>query len=185
MPHSESFYEEKATKSKQPPPPQRVLTPSCKRRDNHGVKIKTCKRAKRKHAPVPQDPSETTPRGEQHNKKIARGENQKEDQEAAATIEDKEAVCANVDEAATADIPRGLDAKAQKRKKEPKRKTRQQNKRHREEEQRKAQKENEKGCEETERESDDAERQRQDERDNRDRRKKEHCTQKTHKATKT
>ena len=59
--------------------------------------MKTGKITKRQHALAPQDPSETTPRGEQHNKKIARGENQKEDEEAAATIEDKEAVCANVD----------------------------------------------------------------------------------------
>ena len=78
------------------------------------------------------------PRGEQHNKKIARGENQKEDEEAAATIEDKEAVCANVDEASTAYTPGGPDAKAQKRKKEPKRKTRQYKKRNRKEERRKA-----------------------------------------------
>ena len=100
--------------------------------------MKTGKITKRQHAPAPQDPSETMPRGEQHNKKIARGENQKEDEEAVATIEDKEAVRANDDEAATADIPGGPDAKAQKRKKEPKRKTRQYKKRYREEERRKA-----------------------------------------------
>ena len=56
----------------------------------------------KQHSPAPQDPSETTPRGEQHNKKIARGENQKEDEEVAAKIEDKEAVRANVDEASSA-----------------------------------------------------------------------------------
>ena len=100
--------------------------------------MKTGKITKRLHAPAPQDPSETTPRGEHHNKKIARGENQKEDEEAAAIIEDKEAVRANIDEASTADIPGGPDAKAQKRKKEPKRKTRQYKKRYREEERRKA-----------------------------------------------
>ena len=87
--------------------------------------MKTGKITKRQHAPAPQDPSETTPRGEQHNKNIARGENQKEDEEVAAKIEDKEAVRANVDEASITDIPGGPDAKVQKRKKEPKRKTRQ------------------------------------------------------------
>ena len=100
--------------------------------------MKTGKITKRQHEPAPQDPSKTTPRGEQHNKKIARGENQKEDEEVAAKIEDKEAVLANVDEASSADTPGGPDAKARKRKKEPKRKTRQYKKRHREEKRRKA-----------------------------------------------
>ena len=100
--------------------------------------MKTGKITKRQHTPAPQDPSETMPRGEQHNKTIARGENQKDDKEAAAIIEDKEAVRANVDEASTADIPGGPDSMAQKRKKELKRKTRQYKKRYREEERRKA-----------------------------------------------
>ena len=65
------------------------------------------------------------PRGEQHSKTIARGENQKEDEEAAATTEDKEAGRPTDDEAITGDTPGGPDAKAQKRKKEPRRKTRQ------------------------------------------------------------
>ena len=69
--------------------------------------MKTGKITKRQHAPAPQDPSETTPRREQHYKKIARGENQKEDEEVAAKIEDKEAIRANVDEASRADTPGG------------------------------------------------------------------------------